>query len=186
MPALLQKRPRGASSQSGSAASLKTPGETMPQPLRPLQESMAPVANCIGDLGKDKKKKTPIRPLCHYDYVLQWGRVGLRKQTFATVTKPHGMTPIFRSNVSGVLIEEPLHERHVVDFLRYTEWGSGTGVYLRAGLFSSKLSTYLRIFCHISSTHSKYCPPLLHIFITIYILLTFLSVIFPHVPDMFP
>lgn len=66
----------------------------------------------------------PIRPLCHY--FLQLGRNGLRKQTFATVPKPHGMIPIFRSNVSDVLIEEPLHERHVVDFLRNTEWGSGT------------------------------------------------------------
>lgn len=141
-------------------------------PLRNNASAAASAASAAdGSCGqKWTKKRAPIRPLSHY--FLQLGRNGLGKRTFATLTKPHEMIPIVRSNVSDVLIEEPLHERHVVDFLRYTEWGS---------LFSNKLSTYLRIFYHlssnISSTYSKYHPHMFHMF---YIYTYFLSVSFPH------
>lgn len=172
LPAVLQKRPRDASSQSGSAASLKTPGETMPRPLPPLRPlPMAPVANCMGVLAKEQKM-TPIRPLCHY--FLQLGRNGLRKQTFATLTKPHGMIPIFPIKCVWCPHWRATARKTRSWFPQKHRMGLRYGVYLRTDLFSSKLSTYLRIFCHISSnissTYSKFYPHVPHVLYYIYLL----------------
>lgn len=186
LPALLQKRPRDASSQSGSAASLKTPGETMPRPRPPLRPlPMAPMANCMGVLAKDQKM-TPIRPLYHY--FLQLGRNGLRKHTFATVPKPHGMIPIFRSNVSDVLIEEPMHERHVVDFLRNTEWGSGTVSIYAQICFPVNCQHICAYFATYLPTYLAHIPNFIHMFHMFYTIFTYLFVgeFSTHVPDMFP
>ena len=107
-------------------------------------------------------------------YFLQLGRNGLRKQTFATLTKPHGMIPIFPIKCVWCPHWRATARKTRSWFPQKHRMGLRYGVYLRTDLFSSKLSTYLRIFCHISSnissTYSKFYPHVPHVLYYIYLL----------------
>ena len=83
--------------------------------------------------------------------------------------------------MSDVLIEEPLHERHVVDFLRNTEWGSGTVSIYAQICFPVNCQHICAYFAIYLPTYLPHIPNFIHMFhMFILYILTCLSVNFPH------